>query len=400
MLLLILDVVTDIINDSESPVNNAYSRMKTTTKHFADSKPAKPVEELDIMKDVQYDLDILVSADALQADDDLLVSTITEIALEQCNPSWIQSVEFVVSVIGNRIPLTPTDADKDLGYILETYSLLPPAVKEVVDNIFKSRLISTAADTKEGEVTLPKLGWQTIARWAFCIFLDINSRDAPLNHLQFDISFMQKWISGMPGLDIRKLSYSTANMKMSGLNIAFLAGCWQMTTKGNDLQWIAWDHFTTEHRWVAGLLQHHSVSFKHGSDGLQSHIVEEAARTLTSLLDKHQSEDVSPDSIAYLMGLVVGVYSVAGTTAYDGTRKDTPLRLHFQHLLQQSSRENNASTGQAQSTEARENSLVHLCHGLNVAAFCQIITAVCIANYSDDRRCKHVRQYSRSLIID
>ncbi|KAI0758457.1 hypothetical protein BC629DRAFT_1598041 [Irpex lacteus] len=90
---------------------------------------SKPAEEAGMINDTKYDLEILASADALQADDRLLGTTIKS-ALEQSDANWVQLLEFTLQVIGNRIPVV--DSETNLEHILSAYRSLSPSICEVV----------------------------------------------------------------------------------------------------------------------------------------------------------------------------------------------------------------------------------------------------------------------------
>ncbi len=137
--------------------------------------PPSLVEEVDVIKNAQQDLEILAAADALQADDRLLGTTIKS-ALEQSDANWVQVIEFVVRIIGNRIPVF--DSDMDLERMLERYKPLPSTVKEVVAQIISLRVIPQASAEKFlGGPSFPE-NWQTTVKWAVCIFTEVNDHRA------------------------------------------------------------------------------------------------------------------------------------------------------------------------------------------------------------------------------
>jgi hypothetical protein len=95
-----------------------------------------PPEESDILKDPTVDLDILVAVDAIQANDELLGTTV-KAALEQSNPDWRRVVDFLAGTIENRIPWLDSEiANND--QLLVNAASLSRCFRESVMDIFIS----------------------------------------------------------------------------------------------------------------------------------------------------------------------------------------------------------------------------------------------------------------------
>lgn len=65
--------------------------------------PLEIPDELALVADASHDMDILVSVDAIQADDDLLITTVAE-ALHYINPRWQDVVAFLLQILSHRVP--------------------------------------------------------------------------------------------------------------------------------------------------------------------------------------------------------------------------------------------------------------------------------------------------------
>ncbi len=135
-----------------------------------------------MIKDARRDLEILASADVLQADDRLLETTIKN-ALEQSNANWVEIIDFVIRVIGNRVPVV--DGESNPQRILDSYHSLSPIVRVFIAQVFKLQVIPKATSEASIAISFPD-NWQNTARWALCIFLDLNYADAPLLLLRVD----------------------------------------------------------------------------------------------------------------------------------------------------------------------------------------------------------------------
>ncbi|KAI0787189.1 hypothetical protein BC629DRAFT_496633 [Irpex lacteus] len=69
-------------------------------------------DEREIVKAQDQDINILVSVDAIQANDELLVTAMAE-AFHYCQPDWKDAVSFVVQVLAHRLP-TVAESDRVL----------------------------------------------------------------------------------------------------------------------------------------------------------------------------------------------------------------------------------------------------------------------------------------------
>lgn len=165
-------------------IQSAYRLFRDLNDQLREYEPIL-LEELDMQKNVQHDLKILAAADALQADDHMLATTIKS-ALEQSDANWVQLVEFAVEIIGNRVPVV--DSELNPEHISKTYRTLSPMVQEVINQIFRSQAVLKLAENLEidaGSVDFPK-NWKSIAWWAFCTFIHIPSTNPPFLPLCLD----------------------------------------------------------------------------------------------------------------------------------------------------------------------------------------------------------------------
>ncbi|KAI0758451.1 hypothetical protein BC629DRAFT_1551424 [Irpex lacteus] len=182
-------------------IQSAYRLFRDLNKQLRDYEPIL-VEELDMQKNVQHDLKILAAADALQADDHLLRTTITS-ALEQSEANWVQLIEFAVQVVGNRVPLV--DSDINPKHIYKVYGRLSPAVQEVVNNIFTAHIAVKLAETSTGIVAFPK-NWGATAWWAFNIYTIIPNPSSPFLPLHLEPEQMDR-MATTPQVDATKRWY-------------------------------------------------------------------------------------------------------------------------------------------------------------------------------------------------
>lgn len=160
-----------------------HTYFKTCASCLHELKLPKPVEEMDVQKDAQCDLEILAFADAQQADDRLLGTTIKS-ALEQSDADWVQLIEFAVQIIGNRIPVI--DSETNLEHILNAYRSLSSSVRSVIEEIFHSHAIFKVTELGDSSVTIPKRNWKTVARWAFQVLTCVNDPEQLLLNLNLE----------------------------------------------------------------------------------------------------------------------------------------------------------------------------------------------------------------------
>ncbi|KAI0776502.1 hypothetical protein BC629DRAFT_1701585, partial [Irpex lacteus] len=211
-----------------------HTYFRCCTYRLHELKLPKWVEEGEMQKNAQHDLKILAVADALQADDRLLGTTIKS-ALEQSDANWVQLVEFAVQIVGNHIPVV--DSETSFGHILNAYRSLLPSVREAIDEILQSHVKSKAVKASDDSIMLPS-NWNTLARWTFCILA------------QGDISVVAQDIGVLKEFHLAQMLYQAAGFgyKLDILN--------QVTD--SSLLW----------RVILCLLQHHK-----GSDDVEKKLL-------------------------------------------------------------------------------------------------------------------------------
>ncbi len=134
-----------------------------------------PPEENETLTKMTNDLAILVAADATQANIELDLA-IMEDALNQRNPPWDETVEFLVQIIGNRAPLT-AEFSKDLEAQLIDCSSLSAGTTGAIVHLLNRYVIEKLPGIEEDHTTNSEgLGWRSLSRpkqWATCAFISL-----------------------------------------------------------------------------------------------------------------------------------------------------------------------------------------------------------------------------------
>ncbi len=116
--------------------------LRTTTVSF---KPPRriPMEEADVRIRESEDMEILITADAIQANTEPDLITL-EAALKQTNPSREESVVFLLQIIGNRVPLSTdlTLAHVQLPITMIDCSSLSTRTRENIVDLLQRFVIS------------------------------------------------------------------------------------------------------------------------------------------------------------------------------------------------------------------------------------------------------------------
>lgn len=127
------------------------------------------MEEVEVTRDTSRDLHILIAADALQADD-MLIDTTMAAALAQSNPAWTEAVNFLVQIIGNRLPVK--GSDNPLGILPDTMAidvhLLSPGAKNAVVNIYTSHVLTKLPSSGDFQIGSPEFN---ATSWVVYFFL-------------------------------------------------------------------------------------------------------------------------------------------------------------------------------------------------------------------------------------
>jgi hypothetical protein len=138
----------------------------------------RPPEESDVLKDPTVDLDILVAVDAVQANDELLGTTV-KAALEQSNPDWSRVVDFLAGTIGNRIPWLDSEHANNDQSLVNTASLSRRFTESAMD-IFVSHI---APSSKQifSSFRLDDRSRLVSAKRAVSVFVAISESTGTLN---------------------------------------------------------------------------------------------------------------------------------------------------------------------------------------------------------------------------
>jgi hypothetical protein len=145
---------------------------------IATSIPTLP-EESDVLKDPIIDLDILVDVDAVQANDELLGTTV-KAALEQSNPDWSRVTEFLIKTIRNRVPW-PDSEIADGGWSLENKASLSRRFTESVMEIFLLYIAPHSKDVSDSMRSKDRLGHALRAVSVFVAIAETTSLDSRLS---------------------------------------------------------------------------------------------------------------------------------------------------------------------------------------------------------------------------
>lgn len=150
-----------------------------------------PQEEGDVLNDSSLDLVILASADTFQANSELDL-TIMRDALEQSTPTWDKAIEFLVQVIGNRVPLPAAFAEGPKGAPLDLINL-SSSTTAAISTLFDTYVISKLPEATERDGPLPR-SMATAGAWATYIFLSLHPPDVttPTNILS---ACFDQWLS-------------------------------------------------------------------------------------------------------------------------------------------------------------------------------------------------------------
>ncbi len=132
-------------------------------RHILPDEKSLP-DEREIVKAQDQDVNILISVDAIQANDELLFTAMVE-AFHYGQPSWMDAVDFVMQILAHRLP-TVAESDRVLlewpfydafplrslrpQVIEEITKILSAHVIESGSNVYRSVLPTDAGDLQSG----------------------------------------------------------------------------------------------------------------------------------------------------------------------------------------------------------------------------------------------------------
>lgn len=143
-----------------------------------------PEEEQDVLENPSKDLDILAAADAIQANSELELAIVKDV-LKQRRPDYREALEFLVHIIGNRVPLPTKFADGPQADLIDC-RLLSTRTKTGIKDLLSQYVI----DSKEFRLEASRsstqeigdyLSWNSFSpsqQWTICVFLSLCEPDA------------------------------------------------------------------------------------------------------------------------------------------------------------------------------------------------------------------------------
>lgn len=153
-----------------------------------------PLEETDVINYSAQDLEILATADELQADDSLLGTTLRS-ALEQSDLDWVRVTRFLVRIVGNRILVKPgfIESSLTLGAKVLDISSLSTVAKEAIHNLLYHHVLTKLpADLLERLECRMDIQTEPV-RWIICLWISTYNPATgfPITHSL--LIFVQYW---------------------------------------------------------------------------------------------------------------------------------------------------------------------------------------------------------------
>lgn len=142
----------------------------------------RPYDESDAVKYADKDIDILISADALQSDDELLGTAILE-ALKQSQLNLTQVVTFLLGSLQSRLPGDRPLRIEDEPSVMDCRSLTLRARIATIDIL--SQIPSDQIIASLDRIYYPHAPLANSLRWILCILLSPSQYSIPLPGLRF-----------------------------------------------------------------------------------------------------------------------------------------------------------------------------------------------------------------------
>lgn len=142
----------------------------------------RPYDESDAVKYANKDVDILISADALQSDDELLGTAILE-ALKQSQLDIKQVVTFILGSLQSRLPADTQLRVEDEPTGMDCRSLTFRARHATIDIL--SQIPSDQTIASLDKIYYPSDPLTNDMRWILCILLSPSQYSIPISGLRF-----------------------------------------------------------------------------------------------------------------------------------------------------------------------------------------------------------------------
>lgn len=151
------------------------------TRHCANI--SRPYDEADAVKFTGNDLSILISADSLQSDDELLGTAISD-ALKQSQPTLAQTTTFLLGALQSRIPSERRrwQLEEEPASLLDCRSLTLRARTAIVDIVAQTSSDQLRQAAMYFEILCMK---SAELQWILCILVSPSQYPLPAAGLQF-----------------------------------------------------------------------------------------------------------------------------------------------------------------------------------------------------------------------